>query len=118
MSGVTVSTTTGDFNPTSLAHVVNTDSINKLVVRTWLDRAGGLGVIWRNAVTDLAWFLENRKSTLVFCVNISHVKAVTTAFREAGVDARYITGSTPVIERKELLDDFRGGAFPILVNCG
>ncbi|KAG8972126.1 hypothetical protein FRC05_010294 [Tulasnella sp. 425] len=99
LSGVTVSTTTGDFNPTSLAHVVNTDSINKLVVRTWLDRAA------------------NRKSTLVFCVNISHVKAVTTAFREAGVDARYITGLTPVIERKELLDDFRGGEFPVLVNC-
>ncbi|KIO24812.1 hypothetical protein M407DRAFT_212090, partial [Tulasnella calospora MUT 4182] len=99
LSGVTISTKTGDFNPTSLAHIVNTDSINKLVVRTWLDRAA------------------NRKSTLVFCVNISHVKAVTAVFREAGVDARYITGSTPVVERKELLDGFRRGDFPVLVNC-
>ncbi|KAG8916856.1 hypothetical protein FRC01_002836, partial [Tulasnella sp. 417] len=99
LSGVTISSKTGDFNPTSLAHIVNTDSINKLVVRTWLDRAA------------------NRKSTLVFCVNISHVKAVTAVFREAGVDARYITGSTPVVERKELLDAFRRGEFPVLVNC-
>ncbi|KIO24974.1 hypothetical protein M407DRAFT_25721 [Tulasnella calospora MUT 4182] len=99
LSGVTISTKTGDFNPTSLAHIVNTDSINKLVVRTWLDRTA------------------NRKSTLVFCVNISHVKAVTAVFREAGVDARYITGSTPVVERKELLDGFRRGEFPVLVNC-
>lgn len=60
----------------------------------------------------------NRKSTLVFCVNIVHVKDLTAAFREAGIDARYITGSTPTGERKDLLDGFRKGIFPVLVNCG
>ena len=40
LSEVTVNTRTGDFNPSSLAHVVNTDTVNELIVRTWLDKAG------------------------------------------------------------------------------
>ena len=40
LQDVTISSRYGDFNPTSLAHVVNTDSINELVVRSWIDRAG------------------------------------------------------------------------------
>ena len=40
LSAVTVNSRTGDFNPTSLAHVVNTDTVNELIVRTWLDKAG------------------------------------------------------------------------------
>ncbi len=40
LSEVTVNSRTGDFNPTSLAHVVNTDTVNELIVRTWLDKAG------------------------------------------------------------------------------
>lgn len=39
LSRVTVNTRNGDFNASSLAHVVNTDTINELVVRSWLDRA-------------------------------------------------------------------------------
>lgn len=40
LQDVTINSRNGDFNPTSLAHVVNTDSINELVVRSWIDRAG------------------------------------------------------------------------------
>lgn len=40
LSKVTVNSKTGDFNATSLAHVINTPVVNKLVVQTWLDRAG------------------------------------------------------------------------------
>lgn len=40
LEGVTVNSRSGDFNATSLAQVVNTDTINHLVVQTWLDRAG------------------------------------------------------------------------------
>ncbi|KAI0639485.1 P-loop containing nucleoside triphosphate hydrolase protein [Trametes polyzona] len=99
LSDVTVNSRTGEFNPTSLAHVVNTSSVNELVVRTYLDKAA------------------DRKSTLVFCVNIAHVVSLTAAFREAGVDARYIHANTPAHERKSLVEDFRGGKYPVLVNC-
>ncbi|OSD03148.1 P-loop containing nucleoside triphosphate hydrolase protein [Trametes coccinea BRFM310] len=99
LSEVTVNARTGEFNPTSLAHVVNTETVNDLVVRTWLDKA------------------SDRKSTLVFCVNLAHVAKLTAAFRAAGVDARYIHANTPAAERKLLVEAFRGGRFPVLINC-
>ncbi|GLB36102.1 putative type III restriction enzyme, res subunit [Lyophyllum shimeji] len=99
LKDVTISSRTGDFNPTSLAHVINTESVNDLVVRTWLDRAA------------------TRKSTLVFCVNIAHVVALTQAFRDRGIDARYVYSHTPVAERKALVEAFKAGQFPVLINC-
>ncbi|KAF8327906.1 P-loop containing nucleoside triphosphate hydrolase protein [Cantharellus anzutake] len=99
LSRVSINSGTGDFNARSLAHVINTSSINKLVVQSWLDRAA------------------NRRSSLVFCVNIAHVHGLTNAFRQAGVDARYLYSKTPQFERKALLDSFRRGEFPVLVNC-
>lgn len=45
LSGVTISTRNGDFNPTSLAQAINTDTVNNVVVRAWMDRAGKLGYI-------------------------------------------------------------------------
>lgn len=63
-------------------------------------------------------YLASRKSTLVFCVDIDHVKALTAAFRERGVDARMITAKTPEVERTELLTAFSDGKFPVFVNCG
>ncbi|KAG9314319.1 P-loop containing nucleoside triphosphate hydrolase protein [Chiua virens] len=55
LQGATLNSRTGDFNASSLAHIINTDTINSLVVRAWLDRAA-----------------SDRKSTLVFCVNVAH----------------------------------------------
>ena len=40
LKNVTINSRTGDFNAISLAHVINTDTVNNLVVKTWLDRAG------------------------------------------------------------------------------
>jgi len=100
LKDVTVNTRTGDFNPTSLAHVINTDNVNKLVVKAWLDRAA------------------TRKCTLVFCVNVAHVQALTHAFRNYGVDARYVYSKTPAAERRALVSSFKAGQFPVLLNCG
>ncbi|KAJ3479603.1 hypothetical protein NLI96_g8938 [Meripilus lineatus] len=100
LSEVTVNSSTGDFNPTSLAHVINTVTVNNLVVKSWLDRA------------------STRRSTLVFCVNLAHVRDLTNTFRAAGIDARYIYSGTPASERAALVSGFRQGQFPVLVNCG
>ncbi|KAH9858111.1 P-loop containing nucleoside triphosphate hydrolase protein [Lenzites betulinus] len=99
LSNVTINSRSGEFNPTSLAHVVNTDVVNELVVRTWLDKAA------------------ERKSTLIFCVNIAHVVQLTAVFRDAGIDARYLHSGTPAAERKALVQDFRSGQYPVLINC-
>jgi ATP-dependent helicase IRC3 len=93
-----------DFSTTSLARVINTEPINKLVVRSWLSRTQ----------VDVE---VKRSRTLIFAVNIQHVKDLTQQFREAGVDARYLTGYTLISERKQLLSDFGEGLFPVLVNC-
>ncbi|KAI1763778.1 P-loop containing nucleoside triphosphate hydrolase protein [Hypoxylon sp. FL1150] len=90
----------GDFQPGELSKVVNTKQINEVTVRSWLARAAG------------------RKSTLVFCVDLAHVAGLTQAFKQHGIDARYVTGNTPKVERSERVDAFRGGEFPVLLNCG
>ncbi|KZT72830.1 P-loop containing nucleoside triphosphate hydrolase protein [Daedalea quercina L-15889] len=99
LSQVTINSHTGDFNPTSLAHVINTPTINKLILQTWLDRA------------------SERKSTLVFCVSLTHVQNLTEMFRQAGIDARYVYSRTPASERRVLIESFRKGEFPVLINC-
>ncbi|KAJ7293530.1 P-loop containing nucleoside triphosphate hydrolase protein [Mycena rebaudengoi] len=100
LKDVVVNSRTGDFNPTSLAQVINTEMINNLVAKTWIDRAG-----------------PNRKSTLVFCVNVAHVEALTQTFRGYGIDARYVFSGTPVSERQALIASFKAGQFPVLINC-
>lgn len=96
---VTINTKTGDFNASSLAHVVSTDTVNNLVVRVWMDRAG------------------DRKSTLVFCVNRDHVRRLTQTFRDFGIEAHYVHAGTPPQERQALITDFKAGLYPVLVNC-
>ena len=59
-----------------------------------------------------------RKSTLVFCVNLAHVRDLTQVFRKFGIDARYVYSGTPSTERKALISSFKAGQYPVLVNCG
>lgn len=63
-------------------------------------------------------YSAERKSTLVFCVNLAHVRELTGAFRDAGVNAAYIYSGTPAAERKALITAFKAGEFPVLLNCG
>ena len=90
----------GDFQPGELSQVVNTQHVNQITVRSWLAKARG------------------RKSTLAFCVDLAHVEGLTNTFREHGIDARFVTSDTRKAERSALLDGFKKGEFPVLVNCG
>ena len=90
----------GDFSPTQLSNAVNIAEINEITVKSWFDEAG------------------SRRSTLVFCVDLSHVSALTDTFRRHGVDARFITGETKKKTRDDRLDAFKRGEFPVLLNCG
>lgn len=90
----------GEFDTSSLSHAVNTVELNDIVVRAWFAKAAG------------------RKSTLVFCVDLNHVAALTQRFRHHGIDARFVTGDTPTVDRAARLDAFKNGEFPVLINCG
>jgi ATP-dependent helicase IRC3 len=94
------STGTGDFHVGALSKVINTDETNELVVQSWIAKAQG------------------RSSTLIFCVDLSHVTSLTARFRAYGFDAQFVTGDTPSKIRAARIDAFRNGAFPILLNCG
>ena len=39
LSGVRISVTTGDFTAVSLAHIINTQTVNDLILKSWLDLA-------------------------------------------------------------------------------
>jgi len=67
----------GDFSTSQLSRAVNTTNANEVTVRAWLDRAQ-----------------SERRSTLVFCVDLEHVRDMTNTFRHHGVDARFITSKT------------------------
>ncbi|KAK3955433.1 DEAD box family helicase [Pseudoneurospora amorphoporcata] len=90
----------GDFDIAQLSNAVNSEATNDIAVRTWYAKAG------------------SRKSTLVFCVDLAHVAAMTAMFRRYGYDARFVTGDTPAKERAHILDAFKNFEFPVLVNCG
>ena len=92
--------TNGDFQAGDLSKVVNTAQINEITVRAWLARATG------------------RKSTLVFCADLEHISGLTDMFRRHGVEAQFVTGDTPKTVRSKKLDQFKGGEFPVLLNCG
>ncbi|KAL1305343.1 hypothetical protein AAFC00_002241 [Neodothiora populina] len=89
-----------DFQTADLSLAVNNDQINHVTVQAWLAKA------------------KDRKSTLVFCVDLAHVTSLTAMFRSFGVDARFITSDTKKQIRTERLDAFRNGEFPVLLNCG
>lgn len=90
----------GDFVTSELSKAVNTESVNDVTVKSWLAKA------------------PERKSTLVFCVDLNHVAGLTAKFRQYGLDARFVTGDTHKIDRSETLDAFKRGEFPVLLNCG
>ncbi|KAI5293108.1 hypothetical protein KEM52_005827 [Ascosphaera acerosa] len=91
----------GDFSLPELSLAVNTKTVNDIIVRTWLSKAAG-----------------KRRSTIVFGVDIEHVRSLTEAFRQHGVDARCITSKTDREARTAGLDAFRNLEYPVLVNCG
>lgn len=91
---------TGDFLPSALSKAVNTNETNELTVRSWIAKA------------------SNRKSTIVFCVDLSHVFGLTAVFRAHGIESHFVTGDTPNNQRSRTLDAFKNGKFPVLLNCG
>ena len=83
-----------------LAKQMNRKEVHDLIVDAWIEKAK-----------------DSRKSTLVFCVDTTHVRDLTSRFRERGIDARYATAQTNSRIRAELVDAFRNGEFPVFLNC-
>ncbi|KAH8723702.1 P-loop containing nucleoside triphosphate hydrolase protein [Phaeosphaeriaceae sp. PMI808] len=94
------SSANGDFQAAALSTAVNTKETNNMLVQTWKAKAKGRG------------------STLVFCVDLSHVTSLTGEFLAHGINAQFVTGDTPIKLRNSRIEAFRNGEFPVLLNCG
>ena len=90
---------TGDFLNPSLAKQIDTPEVRALVLKTYLHKA------------------QTRRSTLIFCTNLTHVENLKMTFREAGVDARSVSSEQPPKERQRLIQEFGAGKYPVLINC-
>lgn len=90
----------GDFHAGDLSKAINTNTTNEITVRSWLEKA------------------RERKSTIVFCVDMAHVHEIVAKFQEHGVNACPVTSNTNARDRMSRLDAFKRGEIPVLVNCG
>ena len=62
---------------------------------------------------------KNRKSTLVFAINVAHVYGLARAFEKVSqISPKIITGRTDSYERSQILSDFAAGLIPVIINCG
>jgi len=93
-----VSTRNGDFADAELASLVDVPERNQLIVE---------------AYRELAW----GRRTVIFCVNVAHVQALTLAFLEAGISAASIWGAMGREERSSVLQAFHEGSLDVLINC-
>lgn len=91
-----------DFKQAELSRAVNTKTRNEVILSSWKKYAHE----------------KDRKSTLVFAVDIPHTVELCNTFRDAGIEASFITSKTPALSRHEILQDFKSGKIPVLVNCG
>lgn len=90
----------GDFQTAALSRAINTPENNEATFLAWKERAG------------------DRKATLIFCVDVRHIHDLTNTFRRHGVESHFVTGETATKTRSAILDAFKRGEYPILLNCG
>lgn len=88
----------GDYNRKQLGHRMDQPQLVGDVVSNWARIAG------------------NRK-TVVFSVNVSHSIHLRDRFREAGIAAEHLDGSTDNDERRAILNRIHTGETQVLCNC-
>lgn len=93
-----VRTVAGEFNQKDLANTVNNLKRNQLAVEAWQQYAPA-------------------RQTLAFTVDVQHAHDLASAFVNAGVKAKALSGETPKDERRQMLEDFRQGTVQVITNC-
>ena len=86
------------YNAQDLESTIRVPERNQLIVDTW-----------KEYVQD--------KPTVVFCASVSHAEEIAGRFREAGIEARCVSGGTNARERKEILENYESGNIPVLCAC-
>ncbi len=86
------------YNAQDLESTIRVPERNQLIVNTW-----------KEYVQD--------KPTVIFCTSVSHAEEIAGRFRDAGIEARCVSGGTNAKERKEILENYESGSIPVLCAC-
>lgn len=89
----------GDFKQGDLEKAVDTEHRTQEAIKHWKEIAGD-------------------RVTAVFCVGVEHAENVAEEFNKAGVKAGFVTGSTDVNKRRDILRDWRNGNLQVVCNVG
>ena len=60
--------------------------------------------------------IAKQNSALIFCINISHAKAVASAFNEAGISTKAIHSQLSKQEQDEIMQEYKSGKVKMLAN--
>ena len=88
----------GDYDAEALSAAVDQIGLVGNIVEHWLRLA------------------ENRR-TVVFAVNVEHSRHIVQRFKEAGVAAEHLDGTTPTAERDAILSRLDQGITRVVSNC-
>ena len=80
LSGVETSSNTQDFMLDSLSQVMNRKEVNEMVFQSYQHKSA------QN---------DGFNSTLLFAVDIEHVKTLYQLFKDHGINANYVTANMP-----------------------
>ena len=92
-----VKTTAGDYNNAQLAAAMTGGGLTGDALEHYRKHADG-------------------KQAIVFAVNIEHSKSIVAQFNEAGIASAHIDGTTPSLEREDIVERFRYGETKVLSN--
>jgi superfamily II DNA or RNA helicase len=100
-TGISISgvhTRGGDFVAGELAEAFDTPAGRRIIVGAYQQYAAG-------------------RRAIAFTASVAGAHALAAAFRDVGIVAAAIDGTTPQEERDRILGDFRAGAIQIVANC-
>lgn len=60
--------------------------------------------------------LASGKKAICYCATVEHSQRMAEAFACAGIPAAHIDGTTPAVQREQIISDFRSGDIMILCN--
>lgn len=98
-SGVSINHATGDYNISELSKAVDNSLITKPIIKEIID-AG-----------------QNRKSWLIFGVDVAHCLHLHDELKSYGVQGAVVHGSTPKCERDNIINQYKKGRIRYIVNC-
>lgn len=89
----------GEYDDTALSQVMRGEKLVADVVQTW----SHMGM---------------NRPTLCFCVDLAHAETMRERFERAAIPAAFISGDTPVIERKAIRRQLDAGEIMVVCSVG